>query len=352
MPCTFCGTPERVRNRSWIDPTGIEFAVAIRIDNVRAPALRLRGVVCLVVHLRVEEPDHLGAAARPDRVVCVFSKLEMHRAVASVDHRELLGLRIVNEQLEVVVARNRKQLRRWVVRSLFAEGRLILAFSELAGGPEPALLIEHHVVEAHLRGPRDFFAPRERDVTLTGLRPALLLVIRNQRRIAQRHRRRHPCIANGIECDHCVATVLFGPVNQTVCVQRRVPRIGRHDVMDEPLLCRPVPERDDDVALDALRTRGRRRHFSGGNPIEPVGNHRVRAHPRTEEVRRRLASLDPGAQSLLRRFEPAELLRHFPCRLVADLVELDCGFQRGDPLQLVFDAFLFHRERALRWRLQ
>ena len=62
------------------------------------PALRLLLVVRLVEHLRVEPADDIAAAAAagPQRVVRVLGELQVVRAEAGVDERELLRLRIVD----------------------------------------------------------------------------------------------------------------------------------------------------------------------------------------------------------------------------------------------------------------
>ena len=54
-------------------------------------------------------------------------------------------------------------------------------------------------------------------------------------------------------------------------IHRRIAAIGRDDVVQIGLGIGPVPHRDDDVALDALRTRRRRRKLAGRDAIRPVG---------------------------------------------------------------------------------
>ena len=66
-------------------------------------------------------------------------------------------------------------------------------------------------------------------------------------------------------------------VDQAVRVPRRIAPVGRDLVVQIGLRIGPVPLGDHDVPFDALRTRRRRRHFAGLDPIGPVREHRERA---------------------------------------------------------------------------
>ena len=69
-------------------------AVAVGVEDQRRPALRLRRITSLQEHLRVHPAHHGAAAARPQRIVGVETKLRVVRVEAGVDELVLLGLRI------------------------------------------------------------------------------------------------------------------------------------------------------------------------------------------------------------------------------------------------------------------
>ena len=85
----------------------VALAVAVGIQNQRGPALRFLLVVRLVPHLGVEPAHHAAAAAAagPQRIVGVLGEQQVVRGEAGVDHRGLLGRRIVHRQL---AARSRR----------------------------------------------------------------------------------------------------------------------------------------------------------------------------------------------------------------------------------------------------
>ena len=60
----------------------------------------------------------------------------------------------------------------------------------------------------------------------------------------------------GIENRDDIGAVLGRPVKWTMGVDRRVTLIGRDQVVKVMLFVQPVPRRDNDVALDALRSLG------------------------------------------------------------------------------------------------
>ena len=102
----------------------VALAVAVGIDDQRGPALRLRGVAGLEIHLGVEPADHgqivLAVVGEPKRVVGVLGEVEVMRAEAGIDVRPLLRLRIVERELPAAL-RDRHHLRRRMVRPLDAE---------------------------------------------------------------------------------------------------------------------------------------------------------------------------------------------------------------------------------------
>ena len=107
----------------------------------------------------------------------------------------------------------------------------------------------------------------------------------------------------------------------------------------------PVPLRDDDVALHALRPRRRRRHFAAGDAVGPVGEHRQRAvlAHRVEaagHLRAGLSGLDAPIPRLRRTVERAERLRDLARPLGAELVTRGAaaGLQPLNPVGLALDV--------------
>ena len=166
-------------------------------------------------------------------------------------------------------ALQREQLRRRMRRSFLAECR-ILRRPHRGSEPQAALLVEHRVVDVVLAGPDRFFA-----------------VVRRRRGHLRRGRRRIG-IANGqrnladgvglrIEHRHVVRAELERAIEQAVRVEGGIAAIGRHHVVQVRLRIGPVPHRDHDVALEALRPRRRRRHLAAVDAIGPVGEQQQRA---------------------------------------------------------------------------
>ena len=78
-------------------------------------------------------------------------------------------------------------------------------------------------------------------------------------------------------------------VDRTVRVHGRIALVARDLVVEIDLRIGPVPHRDDDVALAALRPRRRRRRqLAGGNPIGPVARTSPSARGRPTCVKRAL----------------------------------------------------------------
>ena len=72
-------------------------------------------------------------------------------------------------------------------------------------------------------------------------------------------------------------------IDQAVCVDGRISLVRGNLVMQVGRGGGPVPNRQDDIALDALRPRRRHRwQFAGGNPVRPIGKQRqgaIRVEP-------------------------------------------------------------------------
>src|SRR5262249_39978865 len=81
----------------------VPLAIAVGVDDERRPALGLPRVARLPEHLRVHPADEgelvLEVVAEPQRVVRILAEIQMVRAEARVDERELLRLRVVHRDL-------------------------------------------------------------------------------------------------------------------------------------------------------------------------------------------------------------------------------------------------------------
>src|SRR5438477_443365 len=137
----------------------VALAVAVGIENQRRPALRFLLIMSLFEHLRVEPSDYVAAAAAagPQGAVGIFGELQMVRAEAGVDERELFGFGVVHGELAAAPVQ-RKQFRRGLTRSLFAEGRVIRRTDD-GGEPDAPLFIEHGVMHVGLTVPDGFLSP-------------------------------------------------------------------------------------------------------------------------------------------------------------------------------------------------
>ena len=107
----------------------------------------------------------------------------------------------------------------------------------------------------------------------------------------------------------------------------------------------PVPLRDDDVALDALRPRRRRRQLAAGDAVGPVGEHRQRAvlAHRVEaagHLRAGLSRLNAPLPGLRRTVERAERLRDLARPFGAELVTRGAAarLQAANPVGLALDV--------------
>jgi len=171
------------------------------------------------------------------------------RAETGVDERELSGFRIVHGEL-AVGALDGKDLCRRMIRALPAEGRVRLP-SHARGEPDPAFLVEHRVVRARLAVPDRLRSPIRGGRHRVSLRRRCL-------RIAHRHSyfaRRMPF---GVQYRHEIRTLLGRSVNQSAGVDLGVALVARDLVVQIGDGARPIPQGDDDVALQALRPIGLR----------------------------------------------------------------------------------------------
>ena len=225
---------------------GVALPVAVVVEDERAPALRQLLVVRLVPDLRVEPAlDAGGPERRPQHVVVV----EIHVAPreARIDRRRLLGLRIVDLEPALALI-DREQLRRRMIRSRLAPRRR-LGLADARRGPHATLLVHGEAVHGGLAVPDHFVAPVRRRRRRRRVRRARRLRIANdQLDLARRVPRR-------IDDRPVIAALFQRAVDGTVGVHGGIALVGRDLVVQIDLRIRPVPHRDHDVPLAALRTR-------------------------------------------------------------------------------------------------
>ena len=127
-------------------------------------------------------------------------------------------------------------------------------------------------------------------------------------------------------------------VERAVGVDARVALVGGDLVVDEGDVVAPIPHREHDVALDALRPGRGRGRLAGGDPIRPVDQHveaRVGTEARDEAVHQRaplpaLHAVRPGGAGRVEVVEVGDLAGALVAHLVAALAAL----QVVDPLGL------------------
>ena len=152
-------------------------------------------------------------------------------------------------------------------------------------------------------------------------------------------------LVHRVEHRHVVGAGLERAVDRAVGVHRRVALVGRRLVVQVGGGIGPVPLGHDDVALDPLGPRRRRRHLAGHDAAGPVGVHLERAaapHPVEpgNHVAPGLAGLDAAVPGLHERVELAELGRNLARGLVPEPVTggASAGFQAAQPCGLVGHA--------------
>ena len=140
------------------------------------------------------------------------------------------------------------------------------------GEPHAPLLVEHRVVHAGLAVPDRLVAPVRRG------RHRVLL---RRRRVRIAHRASSPaspCGSPGRAPGRGRCSPRARRRCRPLALTRRVALVGRDLVVQVVLGPGPVPQREDDVALDALRPRRlRRRQLAGGDAVGPVGEELQRA---------------------------------------------------------------------------
>ena len=204
----------------------------------------------LVPHLRVQPAHHAAAAAAagPQRVVGILGEEQMVRAEAGIDQSILACV------AGSYTANCRPERSSGVS---FAEGRL-----------EPALQ-NAGIAAARMRDV-NHTRPRSSNIGLwtvvwlsqIGSSPQNVegckrLRLPRRIRIAVRNLHLADGVVHRIEHRQIVAAFLGRSIDQAVRVDGRIALVGRDLVMQIGFRIGPVPLRDDDIALDALRPRRR-----------------------------------------------------------------------------------------------
>ena len=222
-----------------------------------------------------------------------------------------------------------------MARPLLAQVRVVRR-AHRGGDPHPPLVIEHRVVDVVPARPEDFIAPVGRGLRHLRIRRLGIRVPDRQLDLARRVVRR-------IQHGEVIGAQLQRTVDRSVGVDGGVPPVGRDLVVQIGLRVGPVPLGDDDVPLEALGPRRRRRHFAGGDPIGPVREHRERPPAQLvgpgQHVSARLSGEDPPLPRCGRGIEGAERPRDLPRRLVPQLMAgpAAAGLQVSQPLGLAAD---------------
>src|SRR4029079_18919817 len=229
-------------------------------------------------------------------------------------------------------------LRELVLRAFFAPVGLVLA--DLRRVPDAALAVHHRVVRIGgiLDAPQVTHAPEVR--RHRGRREARAHLARI---VARRDRDLVRLVLDGIDSAD-LAVARRRRVHGAITVHGRIVLVRRDLVVHERVVGAPVPERDDDVALDALRARRLRRHLAARDPVGPI---RKQLRARLRAQHRALAGHVAAAHAELRSIDP-RLLRRLEAQLVhvaerardrgAELVaEVALALDVVDPLALLLE---------------
>ena len=192
------------------------------------------------------------------------------RREAGLDERVFLRLRI--EHGEVADgALHRERLGRRMIRSRLAEGR-ILGAAHRRGQPQPPVASEHRVVVVDARFPDPLAAPVGRRLQRVERRG--VPGTEAERHAADRAPARLNVVATFFTGSRIgsVSELYSGePIERAVGVDRGIAPVAGDQVVQVLLLVHPVAQRDDDVALHALRPRRLgKRQLALGDAIGPV----------------------------------------------------------------------------------
>ena len=194
---------------------------------------------------------------------------------------------------------HRESPRRRMVRSRFAEGR-ILGTAHRGRQPDPPVAPEHRIVVVDARLP-DPLAPKVsgglQRIESCGMTRT---EIERHAGVAHRSDERGRDVLHRIENRQSVGAVLGRSNKRAVTIHRREATIARNQIVQILFVVHPVAERDDDVALDALWSRRLgKRQFPHGNPIRPVTvvgeRHLAEVVQLVQHLRTRLARLNSSS---------------------------------------------------------
>ena len=214
-----------------------------------------------------------------------------------------------------------------------AERRLVLGQPEPRGHPHAALAVHRRVVGDGRVVPVQLVAP-----------------VRRRHRHRLRLARRHLRVEHGnpqflrrvlqrVDDEEAVVAPVDA-VDRAVGVGRRVALVGGQLVVGECGRAAPVPHRQHQVPLAALRARRRRRHLAGGDPVGPPREHleaALAAEPRNHAAHPAaiLSGLHAPIPGLDARRERPERFGDLARRLVAQLVaHVAVGLDLVDPVVL------------------
>ena len=314
----------RADGRVRLGPLG-DPPVAGGVDDRRAPPLRRLGVVRLVPGVHVDPPD--GAVLTEIQEV-VVAHLVVVGGEAGVDLLEGAGRRVIDRDLP---ARPRyRVVRPERVLGRGAEVRLLVAVSQTRRHPHPALAVDGRA--AHVGPARpDALAIVRR--TGRGRVEPLHHHRRHRRHLHDRRPVRHR-VQDGQRVGH-----LGHPVDRTVRVQRRIPDVAGRHIRARVDLRPPVPQRDDQIALDAGRPGRRRgRRLARGDTVAPVRQrltHGTETGEHPGHARTRGPDTGPAGPDIERRPGAAPHRgQDLPRCPVPDLVAVVAGLHRQRELEL------------------
>ena len=313
-------------------------AVAVGVDDDRAPALRGLRVAGLLVDVDVEPADDGADRAEVQALAVLVAELQVVGVEAGVDELDVLRRRVVPGD----VARRPVQrivLRIGVVRALAAP-RGVAGPANLVGHPHPPLRVHHRVVRVPRVVPDQLVAPVDGGLQVlpVDVRPEVALAG------GVAHRQDHLARLVRARVDpHQLVVGELHPVDGAAGVDRRVPLVGRDLVVDVAGRAAPLPQGQHHVALAPPRARRRRGHLAGHDPVGPVGVHRDGAlRPEAAQVAVHQGAALPDPHPVRpRRLGRVEVagVQHLAGRQVPELVaELAALLQAVDPRRLVAHA--------------
>ena len=149
---------------------------------------------------------------------------------------------------------HREGFGRRMIRSRFAEGR-ILSTAHRGGQPDAPVAPEHGVVVVDARLPDPLAPPVSGGLQRIESCGMTRTEIERHAGVAHRSDERGRDVLHRIENRQSVGAVLGRSDNGAVTINRREAAIACNQIVQILFVVHPVAERDDDVALDALRSR-------------------------------------------------------------------------------------------------